>query len=134
MPLSEYEQRVLEQMERQLSTDDPKLADTFQSPRSQSPSGSRYVLAGVGVVVGLLMLVLGVAQSMVIIGVIGFGVMFTAVVFAFSRPQHGPQSGPIGSIGPDGRVRPAPNKPGAGKETFMRRLEERWEKRRNGDL
>ncbi|MBU4215043.1 MAG: DUF3040 domain-containing protein, partial [Actinobacteria bacterium] len=29
MPLSEYEQRVLEQMERHLSTDDPRLANTL---------------------------------------------------------------------------------------------------------
>ncbi len=131
MPLSEYEQRVLEQMERQLSTDDPKLADTFQAPRSQNQSGVRYVLAGVGVVVGLLMLVLGVAQSMMIVGVVGFGVMFAAVVFAFSKPYHKAETGPIGSVGPDGRVRPVSPKPRGGKQPFMRRLEERWEKRRN---
>lgn len=134
MPLSEYEQRVLEQMERQLSTDDPKLADTFQSNRSPNRSGTRYVLAGVGVVVGLLMLVLGVAQSMAIVGVIGFGVMFTAVMFAFSKPSHRTESGPIGSVGPDGRVRPATLKPKGGKQPFMRRLEERWEQRRDEGL
>ncbi len=130
MPLSEYEQRVLEQMERQLSTDDPKLAGTFQSPKSQSRSGGRYVLAGVGVVVGLLLLVLGVAKSTTILGVIGFAVMFAAVVFAFSKPSHKPETGPIGSVGPDGRVRPAAQKARGGKQTFMRRLEERWDQRR----
>ncbi|MGO1278398.1 MAG: DUF3040 domain-containing protein, partial [Cellulosimicrobium funkei] len=30
MPLSEYEQRVLEQMERALTSDDPRLANTLQ--------------------------------------------------------------------------------------------------------
>lgn len=130
MPLSEYEQRVLEQMERQLSTDDPKLADTFQTSRGENRSSVRYVLAGVGVVVGLLMLVLGVAQSMMIIGIIGFGVMFGAVVFAFSKPHHKSETGPIGSVGPDGRVRPAARKP-RGKQDFMRRLEDRWDQRRD---
>lgn len=132
MPLSEYEQRVLEQMERQLSSDDPKLADTFQSTRGESRSGFRYVLAGVGVVVGLLMLVLGVAQSIMIVGVIGFGVMFGAVVFAFSKPHHKPETGPIGSVGPDGRVKPAPRK-SHGKQDFMRRIEDRWDQRRDDE-
>lgn len=131
MPLSEYEQRVLEQMERQLSTDDPKLADTFQAPQGQARSGARYVLAGIGVVVGLLMLVLGVAHSMMLIGIIGFAVMFSAVVFAFSKPHHKQDYGPIGSVGPDGRVRPAARKPRGNKQDFMRRFEDRWDRRQD---
>lgn len=133
MPLSEYEQRVLEQMERQLSTDDPKLANTFQAPQVHSHSGLRYVLAGIGVVVGLLMLVLGVAQSQPVVGVIGFVFMFAAVVFAFSKPRHSTPSGPIGAVGPDGRVRPATSKQGHGQKDFMRRLEDRWDRRRDED-
>ena len=46
MPLSEYEQRVLEQMERQLTSDDPRLANTL-TQRGRRPFG-RYVIAGVG--------------------------------------------------------------------------------------
>ena len=57
MPLSEYEQRVLEQMERQLTSDDPRLANTL-TQRGHRPFG-RYVIAGVGASVGLLLLVLG---------------------------------------------------------------------------
>ena len=130
MPLSEYEQRVLEQMERQLSSDDPKLANTFHSPTTQSHSGVRYVLAGIGIVVGLLMLILGVAKSQPIIGVIGFVFMFTAVVFAFARPGHRSANGPIGAVGPDGRVRPSAKARGPERD-FMRRLEERWDRRRD---
>lgn len=128
MPLSEYEQRVLEQMERQLASDDPKLADTFQAPKGQSRSGARYVLAGLGVIGGLLLLVLGVAQSIAAIGVLGFAIMFAAVVFAFSKPHNKPEksnSGPIGAVGPDGRIRGRRNE----KQDFMRRLEERWDRR-----
>ena len=53
MPLSEYEQRVLEQMERQLTSDDPRLANTL-TQRGHRPFG-RYVIAGVGASVGLLL-------------------------------------------------------------------------------
>src|SRR5450756_1084873 len=43
MPLSEYEQRVLEQMERQLSSDDPKLVHALQG----APTGMRrWLLTG----------------------------------------------------------------------------------------
>lgn len=129
MPLSEYEQRVLEQMERQLSTDDPKLASTMQT--SGSRTGLRYVLAGVGVVVGLLLLIVGVAQSIPLVGVLGFAVMFGGVVYAFSKPRSGPAGGPIGSVGPDGRVSRPAKKSRSGKQDFMRRLEERWDRRRD---
>ena len=62
MPLSEYEQRVLEQMERQLTSDDPRLANTLTQRGGRRPV-VRYVVAGVGAVVGLLLLVVGAATS-----------------------------------------------------------------------
>src|SRR5665647_1808523 len=49
MPLSEYEQRVLEQMERQLSSDDPKLVHALQG----APTGvRRWLLTGAGALAG----------------------------------------------------------------------------------
>ena len=69
MPLSEYEQRVLEQMERQLTSDDPKLVNTFQG-RGHS-SLRRWLLTGTGALVGLTVLVIGAATSQPIVGVLG---------------------------------------------------------------
>ncbi|MFD6137693.1 DUF3040 domain-containing protein [Isoptericola sp. NPDC056618] len=139
MPLSEYEQRVLEQMERALSSDDPRLANTLQQARRRSPL--RYVLAGVGVVAGLLLLVVGAATSQAWVGVVGFVLMFAGVAYAFAAPRR---SGPTGVVRPDGTVDPATNpdrsRPGrtapqparaAKKEGFLARLEERWERRRD---
>ncbi len=131
MPLSEYEQRVLEQMERQLTSDDPRLANTLTS-RGHRPVG-RYVLGGVGAVIGLLLLVGGAASSEVWLGVVGFVVMFAAVAFAFARPRP---AGPTGVVRPDGKVTPpvggtkrlgGTKRPGS----FMTRLEERWDHRRD---
>jgi Protein of unknown function (DUF3040) len=124
MPLSEYEQRVLEQMERQLTSDDPRLANTL-TQRGRRPFG-RYVIAGVGATVGLLLLVLGAANSQAWLGVVGFVVMFAAVAFAFADPRGSRRSGPKGVVQSDGAVRPA-KKQRAG---LMSRLEERWERRR----
>lgn len=123
MPLSEYEQRVLEQMERQLTSDDPRLANTLTSRGRRRVS--RYVLAGGGAVVGLLLLVLGAVASRAWLGVLGFVVMFAAVAFAFARPRS---AGPAGVVRPDGRVDRAKRPRSAG---FMTRLEERWQKRRD---
>ncbi|HWS58549.1 MAG TPA: DUF3040 domain-containing protein, partial [Actinotalea sp.] len=80
MPLSEYEQRVLEQMERQLTSDDPKLVHTLQG-RTASPV-RRWVLAGTGALIGLGLLVAGAATNTTWLGVLGFVAMFLAVLYA----------------------------------------------------
>lgn len=134
MPLSEYEQRVLEQMERALTSDDPRLANTLQS--SGRRSILRYVLAGVAVVVGLLLLVVGVASSATWVGVVGFVLMFAGVVFAVAAPRR--RSGPAGVVDAEGNVVSPPS--GRGKEKpsgqggwsgLLTRLEERWDRRRD---
>ena len=129
MPLSEYEQRVLEQMERALTSDDPRLATTLQS--SPGKSGMRYVAAGIGVVGGLLLLVLGAASASPVLGVIGFVVMFAGVAFAFSAPRKS-TTGPVGVVDEHGKVTPpkASAKGGASRQGFLTRLEERWDRRR----
>lgn len=130
MPLSEYEQRVLEQMERQLASDDPRLANTL-TQRGRRAVG-RYVVAGIGAALGLLLLVIGAAGSLPLLGVLGFIVMFAAVAYAFARP-HRP-SGPTGVVTDDGSVRKASGrKPSPGRpkgQGFMARMEERWDRRR----
>lgn len=130
MPLSEYEQRVLEQMERQLTSDDPRLANTLQSRGGRRGIG-RWVLVGAGFIGGLLLLVAGAAMSQLWMGVIGFLLMFGAVAFAFAGPQP---SGPTGLVRNDGSVaprnRPHGKKPAA-RQGFMARLEERWDRRRH---
>jgi len=130
MPLSEYEQRVLEQMERQLTSDDPRLASTLMQ-RGRRPF-ARYLIAGIGVVLGLLLLVFGAAGSQVWLGVVGFVVMFAAVAFAFAMPgrSNARRSGPQGVVGSDGGVRRPAASSRSSRRSFMSRLEERWERRR----
>lgn len=134
MPLSEYEQRVLEQMERQLASDDPRLANTL-TQRGHRGVG-RYVVAGIGAALGLLLLVIGAANSEVWLGVVGFVVMFATVAYAFARPhQH---TGPTGVVTDDGAIRKPGQKPAKGRakgQGFMSRMEERWDRRReNGGM
>lgn len=132
MPLSEYEQRVLEELEQQLRSDDPKLANTISGRPVRRPL---YVGLGiVGLLGGLAALVGGSATGQLWLSVVGFLLMFCGVLLAISRPRKG-REGDKGSEGPD-NVRPLHGGSGgsAGKSndgsSFMGKLEERWERRR----
>jgi hypothetical protein len=108
-------------MERHLSTDDPRLANTL-TRRGRGPV-TRYVVAGIGSVVGLLLLVLGAHDSQAWLGSLGFVLMFGAVAYAFAKP--GRREG-IGA--PKASAGPAPA--AARRKSFMDRLEARWDRRR----
>ncbi len=123
MPLSEYEQRMLEQMERQLRTDDPKFADSLGSrraARSRVLLGSLVLLSGVG------MLVAGVATQLPWLGVIGFVAMFAGVWVAVSGPRNKGAKGPQPVQASRGPASPGSSR----RRSFMQRLEDRWERRR----
>ena len=131
MPLSEYEQRVLEQMEQQLYSEDPKLASAM-SPSARR-SGVRYVLAGAGVVVGVVLLIVGVMTDVPAVGIVGFAIMFGGVAYALLRPAA--KKGPLGTVDADGKIsKTAKSTKRRGSGDFMARLEERWDRRRDEGL
>ena len=91
MPLSENEQRLLEQMERALYAEDPKWASAMRGAVRRSSSARRLLLGIVGVVVGLVLLLVGVAGQQVIVGIVGFLVMLAAFAYTVSsRKKPGP--------------------------------------------
>ena len=123
MPLSEYEQRVLEEMEQQLRSDDPKLADTISGAAVRRPRnvvlGTLLGLAGIG------LLVAGAATSYVVLGIVGFLAMFAGVMLAISRPKR--VAAPPAEAS---NVHELKRKQSGG---FMSKLEDRWEHRREDD-
>jgi hypothetical protein len=127
VPLSDNEQRLLEQMERALYAEDPKFASTMRGAARRSGSARRLMIGLSGLVVGLILLVLGVAQQVVPLGVIGFIAMLAGTAYAVSGHRRG---GPSGVVQGNGAVRQA----GGGKRRrggFMQRLEQRWDRRRD---
>ncbi len=72
VPLSEHEQRVLEQMEHAIQAEDPKFATAMRGRTPRARQRRRIMLGSVGVVVGLVLVVLGVARSVVPLAVAGF--------------------------------------------------------------
>ncbi|MFC0675497.1 DUF3040 domain-containing protein [Brachybacterium hainanense] len=129
MPLSEHEQKMLDEMERQLFADDPKLARTFQASTRPRRSRQRVTLGLIGAVLGLGLLVVAVLWPAVWLGVLGFLAMLAGTITAVTAPKHetGAQEQPERgrSGGPHGASK--------GRGDFMRRMEERWEKRGGDD-
>lgn len=125
MPLSDNEQRLLEQMERALYAEDPKFASTMRGGVRRPGVMRRLLLGGAGIVVGLIVLVLGVAQKQVLLGVLGFVCMLAGTAYAVSSQRRGP----LGVVGASGTVRPAAGARRRPRASFMQRLEERWDRR-----
>ncbi|WP_156251199.1 DUF3040 domain-containing protein [Pseudactinotalea terrae] len=132
MPLSEYEQRVLDEMEQQLRSDDPKLARTISGGAPRRPL--HVALGGFVVIAGIGLLFAGLWNAQVWLGLIGFVAMFGGVLLALRRPKL---SGAEPQDPSSDNVRPIrPKRGGGGKSggaPFMQRLEERWDKRRRDE-
>ena len=71
MPLSDHEQRLLEQMERALHAEDPKFASALQGADLRALFRRRALLAVIGFVLGIGMLVAGVVISQIALSVGG---------------------------------------------------------------
>jgi Protein of unknown function (DUF3040) len=127
VPLSDNEQRLLEQMERALYAEDPKFASAMRGGNRRPGAIHRLVIGAVAVVLGLIVLVLGVAQKQVLLGVLGFVCMLAGTAYAVSSQRR---SGPVGVVGASGTVRPAGGARRRGRASFMQRLEQRWDRRR----
>ncbi|MFD3705193.1 DUF3040 domain-containing protein [Nocardia sp. NPDC058658] len=85
MPLSEHEQRMLEQIESALYAEDPKFASSVRGGRLRSTSSRRRLQAAALFAVGLFLLVAGIAApfkpgGFPIISLVGFIAMFGAGV------------------------------------------------------
>lgn len=143
MPLSEHEQHLLEQMEQALYAEDPKFASQMQGSAARARLRRSIAIGAAGVIAGLGLVFLGVAKGAIWWGALGFALMVGGVAYAI-RPAKAPKV-TLGAVAHDGSVRahmPAgrPGKSRAGKsrqtrkatkQGLMRRLEERWDRRRH---
>ena len=125
MPLSEHEQRVLEQIEQSLIADDPRFSAAVKSTDARVIAARKIRIAVAVVLLGLVLLVLGVWLNQVVVGVLGFLVMFGGGVVGLTGAQTGRKAGP-----------PVKGAKSAGKSTKARsrvsmkdRLEERLRRR-----
>ena len=126
MPLSEHEQRLFEQIERSLA-EDPKFASAVRSTDPRFHARRRIILAAIAVLLGLAVLIFGVAGKNALIGVAGFVVMLGSAALgiqAYRRARH-PE---LRSVGGTATRSTAPRRQG-----FLDRLEDRWRNRPEGE-
>jgi hypothetical protein len=128
MPLSDHEQRMLDEIESALYAEDPKFASSVRGGTLRAPTTRRRIQGAALFVIGLAMLVSGVAFKATMIGtfpvlsVVGFLVMFGGVVFAITGPRMSKTAERPASGGRQRRVK------GSGG-SFTSRMEDRFRRR-----
>jgi hypothetical protein len=129
VPLSEHEQRLLEQIERALVDDDPKFASTVRTGDRRLKARRKLQLGVLLILVGLAGLIGGVAVPSVPLGVVGFLVMFGGLalgVLNYKTATGAVEAAPGPAARPAGRG----GKPGkARRQPLKDRLEERFRRR-----
>lgn len=142
MPLSEEELRLLEQMERALVEEDPKLASTLRGTTMQRAARRRTIVACVVFVLGVAALTTGVVMQQPVVGILGFVVMLGAATFGFTAARH-PSVSPTTAFREtkhsgfgvvDGGRKHRPRRTRGGSGSFMERMEQRWQHRRDSGL
>lgn len=123
MALSEQERKLLEQLEASLMAEDPQFAETLRGTSSLRVHRRRATLAGIGFVVGLVLLVVGV-QVHPVVSVLGFVAMLGAAIIGVNSWQR------VAEDPEEAHAQPG-RKPSS--QEFMEKLEERWKHRHEGD-
>ena len=126
MPLSEHEQKMLEQMEQALAAEDPKFASQMQGRSLAALQHRRWIVGVVGVIAGLGLVLVGINTTMWV-GALGFAFMVASAVYAVTPPRKAR----LGVVRGDGTTAPATGRRKKGQRSFMDRLDERWERREN---
>jgi hypothetical protein len=151
VPLSEEELRLLEQMERALAAEDPKFVSALQGRTLRRMARMRTIAAGVVFVLGVGLLLGGAMAQMTWLGIVGFLVMLASATIGLAawRGHRVPEERPASASdalfdfddhphrfevldgGRAGKPKRPRRQPRARRQgTFMQRLEQRWQHRR----
>ncbi len=129
MPLSEEEQRLLEQMEEALAAEDPKFASALRGAASRQHHKRVMFVSIVGFFVGVAILMTGAVQMITLVAVGGFLVMLASAYTALTHWRKMAEPDLPDNVHPIGKSksRAAPSK----QSGFMNRMEDRWRRRRD---
>lgn len=120
MALSDHEQKLLEQMEKALANDDPRLVSTLRNPGLAVRTPKHIIFAVVGIIAGVAGLLAGVITKIPPLGIVGF----VAIVAGLTAIVSGAGSTALKNVGAKSS---GPRK----NSSFMQGLEERWDRRNN---
>ena len=120
MPLSEHEQRLLDEMERNLYGRDADVVST--SGGGLRPNYRALTIGIVVAVVGIGVMVSAVMSQIIVLGILGFIVTFAGALIA-ARPGRSAGDAPTPG---------SPTSPRAGRSSFMERMQQKWDERQDG--
>jgi hypothetical protein len=127
VPLSEEEQRLLEQMEEALAAEDPKFVSALRGASARSHHKRLTILAIAGFLVGIGVLMTGAILAVTLVAVGGFVLMLGCAYLALihARRLGDPDAEDVPATG-RGKGASLPRQSG-----FMNRMEDRWRRRRD---
>jgi hypothetical protein len=138
VPLSEHEQRQLEQIEQALYREDRRLARLVRSSDPRVHYRRRVAEALVGLALGAAMIAAGIILPVIGLAVAGFVVMLLCAIWAMSSFRQvsavalGAAQGGAGGQAGKGRSRRSRRSRSA-PGSFGERIDERWRRRQEGD-
>lgn len=138
MPLSEHEQRQLEQIEQALYREDRRLAKLVRSSDPRVHYRRRVAEALVGLALGAAMIAVGIVLPVIGLAVAGFVVMLLCGIWLLNSWRQmatvalgSTQLAPGGRTGKRRSRRSRRSRPVRG--SFGERIDERWRRRQEGD-
>ena len=136
MPLSDEEARMLQQLEQSLAAEDPEFASTLRGSKALAHNRRVAVIAGLGFVLGIVLLFAGAVAALTWLGILGFLTMLGAG-YAFATAWRrgigaGDEPAPSRGAGPRGASAKGHGGDKSGT-SFVDRMEERWQRRQDGD-
>jgi hypothetical protein len=136
VPLSEHEQRQLEQIEQALYREDRRLGRLVRSSDPRVHYRRRVVQALIGLALGAGMVVAGIVLPLVGMAAGGFVVLLLSGIWALnSWRQMATTALGVPKRAPEGARRRRRGKRGReSRSSMMERLDERWRRRQEGDL
>lgn len=92
MPLSEHEQRLLDEIEQALYAEDPKFASSVRSARARRHRlrfRSTALVCVLGVLAGLGLVLVGLLANIIVLSVLGFVLVVASCGYAVQAVRHG---------------------------------------------
>lgn len=128
MPLSEEEQRLLEQMEQALAAEDPKFVSTLRGSATRAKHKRLAILSTCGFVLGICVLMAGAVTTVTLLAVAGFVIMLGTAYVAITNFRHLRDPDLPSNVHPIGKAKGRASSQPSG---FMNRMEDRWRRRRD---
>jgi hypothetical protein len=122
VPLSDHEQRLLDEIEQALYAEDPKFAASVRAARTRSRTRRSAALCILGILAGLGLVLAGLLTNIIALSVVGFVLVVASCGYGVQVLRG--RSGQAGGSTPDSTGSRAPRTGG-----LKSRMEERLRKR-----